>query len=72
MLCVHVVLFSPLNNFLKYKGSCALGGDAYRDDLHIAPTIITDVSTTDAIVCEDVYKIFYYIQALSGVHWSES
>ena len=72
MLCVHDVLCSQLNNFLKCEGSCALGGDTDRDDLYVAPIIITDVIITDAIVCEDVCKIFYYIQALSGVHWSES
>ena len=73
MLCVHVVLFSRLNNLLKCEGSYALGGDTDRDDLYIAPTIITDVSTTDAIMCEEVHKsftiIFYYIQALHCVHW---
>ena len=54
---VHVVLFSRLKNLLKCEGSFALGGDMDRDDLYIAPTIITDVSTTDAIMREEVQYV---------------
>ena len=68
MLCVHFVLFSRLNNLLKCEGSYALGGDTDRDDLYIAPTIITDVSTTDAIMCEEVHKSFTIIFKLFIVY----
>ena len=61
MLNAHVVLFSRLKNLLKCEGSYALGGDTDRDNLYIAPTIITDVRTTDAIMCEEVCDVYYII-----------
>ena len=69
---VHVVLFSRLNNLLKCEGSFALGGDMDRDNLYIAPTIITDVSTTDAIMREEVCDVYYItllcVCVVYGVH----
>ena len=69
---IHVVLFSRLKNLLKCEGSFALGGDMDRDDLYIAPTIITDVSTTDAIMREEVCDLYYIILlcvcVVYGVH----
>ena len=58
---VHNALFSRLKNLLKCEGSYALGGDTDRDDLYIAPTIVTDVSTTDAIMCEEVCMAVCYV-----------
>ena len=31
-----------------------MGGETDKDDLYIAPTIITHVNTSDAIMCDEV------------------
>ena len=63
LLYVRNALFSRLKNLLKCEGSYALGGDTDRDDLYIAPTIVTDVSTTDAIMCEEVCMLCMFCYA---------
>ena len=64
VLCIvgYILWFSRLEKLLKCDGSYAMGGETDKDDLYIAPTIITHVSTTDAIMCDEVrFSTLHYI-----------
>ena len=50
----YVVPFRRLKKLLKCEGSYAMGGETNKDDLYIAPTIITHVNTSDAIMTDEV------------------
>ena len=47
-------IYSRLNKLLKCEGSYAMGGETDKDDLYIAPTIITHVNIKDAVMCDEV------------------
>ena len=48
------IIYSRLEKLLKCEGSYAMGGETDKDDLYIAPTIITHVNLKDAIMCDEV------------------
>jgi len=52
MCCV--IISSRVHALLEDSGNVVLGGESDRDDLYIAPTIITDVSPDDLIMQEEV------------------
>jgi len=54
-MCCVVVFFSRVHTLLEgSSGNVVLGGQSDRDDLYIAPTVITDVDPDDPIMQEEV------------------
>ena len=49
-----VIISSRVLALLEGSGNVVLGGESDRDDLYIAPTIITDVNPDDPIMQEEV------------------
>ena len=42
---------------LNSEGTIVMGGDTDKDDLYIAPTIITDVTLSDVTMGEEVCMV---------------
>ncbi|CAG8465694.1 10608_t:CDS:2 [Ambispora leptoticha] len=43
------------NMLLSTKGNILIGGDSDRDDLYIAPTVVTDVTKEDSLMQEEIF-----------------
>ena len=53
--CLHLHYARRVEGLLSGGGRIELGGDSDEDDLYIAPTIIVDVTSDDAIMQEEVH-----------------